>query len=203
MMNPSSSISAPTPAPNRETLAHWMAGQFSNQVQAQAHPHKFAHIHLFFRPLPFSFFNDIGFYSEQVYDYDVWTPYRQGVHRMVDQGDQVYIENYGLQDPILYAGAGRDLEILKTLSPNCIERRWHCSMVFRWDGDRFLGQVEGKQCCVPRHGHLTYLESQVTLTASTWVGMDKGYDVDSHEHIWGAEYGALCFQKIQDFSHEL
>jgi CpeT protein len=59
-------------------LAQWMAGDFSNRQQAIASPREFAHIHVLFRPLPWSFFGDIGMYSEQVYDYDLWTPYRQG-----------------------------------------------------------------------------------------------------------------------------
>jgi CpeT protein len=193
------------PSKNVVILARWIAGEFSNSEQAQGEPQKFAHIHIYFRPLPSSFFNGsgIGLYSEQFYDYDPWSPYRQGIHRLAEQGDSIYIENYGLKDPTLYAGAGRELEILKTITPVCIERRWHCSMVFRREGNCFTGELEGKQCCVQRHGHRTYLESQVILTESTWTGADKGYDVDSHEHIWGSENGPLHFRKVQDFSHEL
>ena len=35
------------------TLAHWMAGDFSNYQQASTSPKDYAHIHVFFRPLPF------------------------------------------------------------------------------------------------------------------------------------------------------
>ncbi|WP_414734129.1 CpcT/CpeT family chromophore lyase [Crocosphaera watsonii] len=68
------------------------------------------------------FFEGIGFYSEQAYDYDLWSPYRQGVHRFVQKEGQVIVENYGLKEPILYAGAGRERDILKTITPDCIER---------------------------------------------------------------------------------
>ncbi|MGB8699833.1 MAG: chromophore lyase CpcT/CpeT, partial [Thermosynechococcaceae cyanobacterium] len=102
------------------TLARWMAGEFTNAQQAAAQPQRFAYIHVLFRPLPFAFFQGVGFYSEQVYDYNLWTPYRQGVHRLIHQGDAIYIENYGLDDPILYAGAGRELSILNTITPHCI-----------------------------------------------------------------------------------
>jgi len=111
------------------TLAQWMAGDFSNSQQSFNNPQKFAHIRIFFRPLPFEFFNAVGFYSEQVYDHDMWTPYRQGVHRLIDQGDQIYIENYSLEDPIQYAGAARELSILKTIKPDSLQRRYHCSMI--------------------------------------------------------------------------
>lgn len=189
---------------NLTTLAQWIAGSFSNYKQAQENPRNYAHIHIYFRPLPFSFFSGIGFYSEQVYDYDLWSPYRQGVHRLVEQGDQIYIENYALQDSILYAGAARELSILKTITPSCLERRYNCSMVFKRDGDRFLGSVEpGNSCFINRHGCVTYLVSDVEVTNSTWVSLDRGIDPNTHEQVWGSEHGALRFEKSQSFADEL
>ncbi|OUC15322.1 MAG: chorismate-binding protein [Alkalinema sp. CACIAM 70d] len=186
------------------TLSQWMAGDFSNQKQAAENPVQFAHIHIFFRPLPFDFFSGIGFYSEQVYDHDLWTPYRQGVHRVIPQGDQIYIENYGLKDSIRYAGAARELSILHTITPDCLERRYHCSMVFRRDGDRFLGQVEpGNRCLIERTGCQTYLVSEVEVTATTWASLDRGLDVNTHQQVWGSESGPLRFEKKQCFAHEL
>lgn len=189
---------------NLTTLARWMAGGFSNYKQAQENPRHYAHIHIFFRPLPFEFFSGIGFYSEQVYDYDLWSPYRQGVHRLVDLGDRIYIENYSLKDSILYAGAARELSILRTIAPDCLERRYHCSMVFKRDGDRFRGSVEpGNRCLIKRHGCQTYLISEVEVTESTWVSLDRGIDTNTHEQVWGSEYGALQFEKSQSFADEL
>lgn len=188
------------------TLARWMVGQFSNAKQAMAEPSRFAHIHIFFRPLPYDFFGDVGLYSEQAYDYDMWTPYRQGIHRLVDKGDHVYIENYGIKDSWMYAGAGHNLDILKTLNPNCIERREGCSMVFKRDGneDMFVGSVEpGNACLIPKSGHMTYLTSHVEVTPTTWVSLDQGMDVDTHEHIWGSTEGMLRFEKRLSFAEEL
>ena len=189
---------------NLKTLAQWIAGGFSNYKQAQANPSIYAHIHIYFRPLPFEFFSGIGFYSEQVYDYDLWSPYRQGVHRLVDTGDHIYIENYALKDSILYAGAARELSILRTITPAIISRRHHCSMVFKRDGERFLGSVEPGNCClIERHGCQTYLVSEVEVTESTWNSLDRGMDVNTHEQVWGSEYGSLQFEKSQSFASEL
>jgi CpeT protein len=185
-------------------LAQWMAGDFSNHKQAQANPKEFAHIHVFFRPLAFDFFSSIGFYSEQVYDYDLWTPYRQGVHKLVDKGDHIYIENYGLQDRILYAGAARELDILRTITPDKIERRCNCSMVFTRAGNMFRGAVEpGNQCLIPKNGQQTYLISEVEITENTWNSLDKGMDTETHEQIWGSSSGPLCFEKSQNFANEV
>jgi CpeT protein len=189
---------------NLVTLCQWMAGDFSNRQQSSAQPQQFAHIHIFFRPLPFEFFNGIGFYSEQVYDHDLWTPYRQGIHRVVDRGDDIYIENYSLVDPIRYAGAARELSILKTITPNDIARRQHCSMVFHREGEMFLGGVEpGNRCLIEKKGCMTYLISEVEITETTWFSLDRGMDVNTHEQIWGSTSGQLRFEKCQSFAMEL
>ncbi|AFY95024.1 chromophore lyase CpcT/CpeT [Chamaesiphon minutus] len=186
------------------TLCQWMAGDFSNRQQSSTQPQQFAHIHIFFRPLPFDFFNGIGFYSEQVYDHDLWTPYRQGIHRVVDRGDDIYIENYSLIDPIRYAGAAREISILKTITTNNIARRQHCSMVFRREGDMFRGGVEpGNRCLIEKKGCMTYLISEVEITETTWLSLDRGMDVNTHEQIWGSTSGQLRFEKCQSFAMEL
>lgn len=186
------------------TLCQWMAGDFSNRQQSFDQPQQFAHIHIFFRPLPLNFFNGIGFYSEQVYDHDLWTPYRQGVHRVVDRGDDIYIENYSLIDPIRYAGAARELSILNTITPNDIQRRHHCSMVFHREGEMFRGNVEpGNQCLIEKKGCTTYLISEVEITETTWLSLDKGIDINTHEQVWGSTSGHLRFEKCQSFALEL
>jgi CpeT protein len=185
-------------------LCQWMAGDFSNRQQSTDSPQQFAHIHIFFRPLPFEFFNGIGFYSEQVYDHDLWTPYRQGIHRVVDRGEDTYIENYSLIDPIRYAGAARELSILKTIAPNDISRRQHCSMVFNREGDMFRGRVEpGNRCLIEKKGCMTYLISEVEITETTWFSLDRGMDVHTHEQVWGSTSGHLRFEKCQSFALEL
>jgi CpeT protein len=185
-------------------LAQWMAGDFSNHKQAAAEPQHYAHIRIFFRPLPFEFFNAIGFYSEQVYDYDLWSPYRQGVHKLVDRGEDTYIENYSLKDAMLYAGAAREPEILKTITHDCLERRCNCSMIFRREGELFRGQVEpGNQCFVERNGTQTYLISDVEIGENTWVSLDKGMDINTHEKLWGSAFGMLRFEKVVNFAAEI
>jgi CpeT protein len=185
-------------------LAQWMAGDFSNHKQAAAEPQHYAHIRIFFRPLPFEFFNAIGFYSEQVYDYDLWSPYRQGVHKLVDRGEDTYIENYSLKDSILYAGAAREPDILKTINHDCLERRCNCSMIFHREGEIFRGQVEpGNQCFIERNGAQTYLISDVEIGENTWVSLDKGMDLNTHEKLWGSAFGMLRFEKVANFADEI
>jgi CpeT protein len=208
------------------TLCQWMAGEFGNQRQSMAEPANYAHIRVAFRPLPLDFFNGIGFYSEQAYDYDLWTPYRQGIHRVLLQADgTIYIENYALKEPMLYAGASREDSILASIPREGIERRCHCSMMFSpqlqqpefsrlpadsdlpgAEGDRlrYVGQVEpGQGCIIPRGERQTYLVSEVDLTERTWVSRDRGFDIQTHEHVWGSALGPLRFDKLRSFAQEL
>ncbi|MFK8185886.1 MAG: chromophore lyase CpcT/CpeT [Phormidesmis sp.] len=211
---------APTQSPaahhqNFIDLISWMAGDFSNFKQSYENPTDFAHIRIFFRPLPFDFFTalgfpgGVGFYSEQVYDYDLWSPYRQGLHRVINNGeDGIYIENYGFKDGVPFAGSGHNLDILKTIPADCAIRRQGCSMVFKREQlngqDAFIGGVEpGNNCLIPRKGKKTYLVSRVELTESTWVSLDQGMDVETHEHVWGSTEGALRFEKKESFASEL
>jgi len=184
-------------------LAALMAGDFSNKKQAFADSKNYAHIRIFFRPLPRDFFNGIGFYSEQVYDWDLWSPYRQGVHRLVERKTDVYIENYSLIEPELYAGAGRELDILKTIAPDKIKRRYDCSMIFSKKENKWYGKVEGDRCFIQRKGCKTYLVSDVELTETTWVSFDRGMDLNTHEQVWGSAAGPLKFEKIVSYAAEL
>lgn len=185
-------------------LARVMAGDFSNYKQAQSNPKDYAHLRVFFRPLPWDFFSAIGFYSEQTQDYDLWTPYRQGIHRLIDRGDHIYIENYSLQNAMFYAGAGHNRDILKTITPEAIERRYNCSMVFRQQENIYRGEVEpGNKCLINRDGKETYLVSDVEITENTWVSWDRGLDIETKEQVWGSAKGALQFEKRVSFADEL
>lgn len=181
-----------------------MAGDFSNQKQSQEKPREFSHIRIFFRPLPFSFFGGVGFYSEQAYDYDLWSPYRQGIHCLVDRDDHIYIENYALKTPMLYAGAAREPSILQSISPDVIERRVNCSMVFRRQADSFSGAVEpGDQCLIERGGCQTYLVSEVEVSEGYWSSWDRGMNCETHEPVWGGEHGPMHFERWTSFADEV
>lgn len=185
-------------------LASLMAGDFSNRQQSDAEPQNYAHIRIFFRPLPWEFFSGIGFYSEQVYDYNLWTPYRQGVHRLIDRGDHIYIENYSLKNAENYAGSGHNRDILLTIPTDCIERRYNCSMIFRKEKSTFYGSVEpGNKCLIQRKGKSTYLVSTVELTENTWISWDQGMDIENHQQVWGSAIGPLRFTKRVSFADEL
>jgi CpeT protein len=73
-------------------------------------------------------------------------------------------------------------------------------MIFTWQHDRFVGSVEGKQCLIRKNNRTTYLISEVELTASTFTCWDRGMDIETNRQVWGSEYGALKFDKVESYA---
>lgn len=182
-------------------FAKTLAGHYSNAMQAQSDPTKFAHIHIYFRPLPWGVFNSPGFYSEQSYDHDPWRPYRQGVHRLVSSEQIQVVENYGFDTPIRLAGGGFTPELLKIIRTDRLKQRCGCSMHFReTKPGSFSGELEpGQNCLVPRDGKLTYLVSEVVVDQQLWISRDQGFDPTTGELQWGSEHGPLMFSRHANF----
>ncbi|MGB7379715.1 MAG: chromophore lyase CpcT/CpeT [Rivularia sp. (in: cyanobacteria)] len=186
------------------TLARWMASDFSNQEQAFENPPFFAHIRVCMRPLPLDLLSGVSFYVEQAYDYMLNDPYRVAVNKLVDAGDHIEIENYRVKDAEKFYGASRDLERLKSLKPDDLEKLEGCNMIGEWTGHGFKGMVEpGKSCIVFRKGQNTYLDSEFEIDAEKFISRDKGRNLETDEHIWGSVAGPFQFVRWHSFADEV
>ena len=186
-------------------FAKILAGHYSNQEQAQRHPRYFAHINIYFRPLPWAIFNAPGFYSEQSYDFRPWSPYRQGLHTLRKVDEIFIVENYELHKPERVAGAGFNSELLNDLGPGPFVSRRGCSMHFREVSPaHYKGKVEpGNSCLISREGETTYLTSEVEVNQYKWISLDRGFDPKTHEQRWGSEYGPLQFKRVLNLGKEI
>ena len=189
-------------------FAQTLAGIYDNFAQSQQNPKDFARINIIFRPLPWGIFDGPGFYSEQHYDYAPWSPYRQGVHKLIahkENSNTFIMENFGYAEPMRLAGAGRNPELLASLKKENLKARCGCAMHFKTKKDReYIGSVEpGKKCMIPRDGQLTYLVSEVEVTQESWTSRDRGYDPDTNKQIWGSEHGQLIFKKVEDIGETI
>lgn len=186
------------------TLAQWMAADFSNQHQAFENPPFFAHIRVCMRPLPLEILSGVGFYVEQAYDYMINQPYRSRVLKLVVKDGHIEIENYTIKDEKQFYGASRDLERLKTLTADRLEKLPGCNMQVEWTGHSFKGQVEpGKGCIVERKGKSTYLDSEFEIDDQKFISLDRGRDPETDEHIWGSVAGPFDFVRWNSFADEV
>jgi len=187
-------------------FARTLCGHYSNRKQAQSDPSKFAHINIFFLPLPWAVLEAPGFYSEQSYDHDPWRPYRQGVHRLRAGSEGIHIvENYGLAAPERVAGAPQHTSLLDAIDAQSLKPRCGCAMHFRSVRDgAYEGCVEpGRGCMVPRDGKLTYLVSEVNVDQQSWSSRDRGFDPATDQAVWGSEHGLLQFERVASLADHL
>ncbi|BAY48174.1 hypothetical protein SAMD00079811_57940 [Scytonema sp. HK-05] len=186
------------------TLARWMAADFSNQEQAFENPPFFAHIRVCMRPLPLEVLSGIGFFVEQAYDYSLNDPYRLRVLKLVNTGKHIEIENYSVKEEKKFYGASRNLERLKTLTADDLEKLPGCNMIVQWTGHNFKGTVEpGKGCIVVRKGQKTYLDSDFEIDEDKFISRDRGRDPETDEHIWGSVAGPFYFVRWASFADEV
>ena len=186
------------------TLARWMAADFSNQDQAWENPPFFTHVRVCMRPLPYDLLSGIALYLEQAYDYMLETPYRTSVLKFVAREDDIEIENYRVVEAPEFFGAARQPEKLRSLSLANLERLEGCSFIARWNGSAFQAEVEsGKRCLVFRNGKNTYLDSTFEIDAKCFSSHDRGFDVQTGEHVWGAIAGPFQFVRRASFADEV
>ncbi|MEA5565550.1 chromophore lyase CpcT/CpeT [Anabaena sp. UHCC 0399] len=186
------------------TLARWMAADFSNQAQAFENPPLYAHIRVCMRPLPWDILSGVGFFVEQAYDYAINDPYRLRVLKLDIVGDGIHIENYTLKQEENFYGASRDLQRLKALNSDHMEKLPGCNMIVEWTGNSFKGKVEpGKGCIVFRKGQKTYLDNEFEINEEKFISLDRGRDLETDEHLWGSVAGPFYFVRWQSFADEV
>jgi len=187
-----------------ETLARWMAADFSNQAQAFENPPFFAHIRVCMRPLPLDLLSGVSFYVEQAYDYMLANPYRVRVLKLLQAGDRIEIENYIIKQEEEFHGASRDLKRLQALSADRLEKLPGCNMIVQWANNGFKGKVEpGKCCMVVRKGKTTYLDSEFEIDGDKFISRDRGRDPETDEHVWGSVAGPFYFVRWHSFADEV
>jgi hypothetical protein len=186
------------------TLARWMAGDFSNQAQAFENPPFYAHIRVCMRPLPWDVLSGVGLFLEQAYDFMLNAPYRLRVLKLMVVGDHIHLENYTVKQEENFYGASRDLQRLKTLTAEDLEKMPGCDMIIEWTGHSFKGRVEpGKGCIVVRKDQKTYLDNEFEVNDEIFLSLDRGRDLETDELVWGSVAGPFNFARCQSFADEV
>lgn len=186
------------------TLARWMAADFSNLEQHNENPPFFAHIRVCIRPLPLELFSGISLFLEQAYDYMLNQPYRMRVMKLIQTENNIVIEHYNVKEEQKFYGASRDLELLKTLTIDDLEKMPGCNMVVEWTGNSFKGRVEpGKGCIVVRNGKNTYLDNEFEIDPEKFESLDRGRDLESDERLWGSIAGPFHFLRCHSYADEV
>ena len=175
-----------------------LEGKYSNEEQSIQEPMKFAHINIFFQPIYLSNFKEQIIYSEQSYNYDPWTPYRQSLLRVLLKDKHIILENYKINDPIRFAGGGFMPQLLESIKSCNLTQKKGCSMYFEEiHFGHYIGEIEsGYSCLVNHSGKKTFVKSNVEFNKEKWTVLDEGFDTMTGLKVWGSDHGPIKFKKV-------
>jgi CpeT protein len=87
------------------------------------------------------------------------------------------------KQPVFYAGLAEKLDILQIKTLDGIELCDRALMIFLGQGDKLGGCVAVEnQCLSSRNGCKIFLGSEVKVSESSWVSLDKGKDIITHTY---------------------
>ena len=182
-----------------------LTGRHSNQQQAFENPPFFAHIILKYRALPH--FSTPTLLLEQGYAVDPNQPYRVRILRPTLHGETTSIRviNFRLKEPQRFQGASEDRAIRNAIAETALEALEGCAYDVTPSGPTtFVGATEpGCRCIVHRNGVDTYLKSHFQLSPEGMTTLDRGYDLTTHQRIWGSVAGDFHFHREEDWSEEI
>jgi CpeT protein len=156
-----------------DQFCEYFEGTFHNKHQAFSHPTKFAMIELLHIP-----YGKHKFRCTQRYYADK-REYRNTIISVYEQDSKILVKNFKEENT--------ETGELTYLSG--------CDILFEKIGEEFRGKNLCKTCFVSWSGKETYLQTQSVLGNGYYHVIDKGYDINTDEHIWGSFNGNFQFVK--------
>ena len=168
----------------------YLEGTFSNKYQAQCHPTRYAMITVRHCKI-----GETRFYGEQAYNYLPENPYRQFVIDVEIEKGQFRLKNYEIEDPKRFVG-GSNLELI---TDEVLTYRPGCDIIMTQTGpELFTGGTSTCECWVTWNGIKTYVQNEVTLTKNEYHVVDKGLNAETHDKVWGSDWGAFKFVRLPE-----
>ena len=152
-----------------ETFIEYFEGYFNNQTQAFTRPQEFALIELNHKKS-----DETTFYVTQKYVYES-EPYRDTVIKVFELNDKILVKNYKNDEDLTYLNG--------------------CDTLFDWDGTKFHGLNMCNECFVEKGGKNTYLSTEAFLGNNYYNVVDKGFDPETNEQVWGSYHGMFQFDR--------
>jgi len=167
-----------------------LVGTFSNKFQAQCHPTRYAHIWVKHRKI-----SDNRIYGEQAYNYQLNRPYRQFVIEVVAEKGQFRLKNYEIENASKFTGC----QNLEEITDDILTYREGCDIIMRQTGhDMYEGGTSTCECWVYRQGIKTYVQNEIKLSQTDYEVLDRGMHSETHQKIWGSDYGAFQFKRMPE-----
>ncbi len=171
-----------------------MEGFFTSELQAKTDTNYY-NIHLHMEPIWERSEDGYWLYVEQAVAAAVNKPYRQRIYHLYRQDDITLVSKvYELQEPLRFAGAYKNTELLKALTKDSLIDRQGCAIYLQKNAEgNFIGSTSAKECLSSLRG-ASYATSHATIYEDKLVSWDRGWDKDDKQ-VWGAEKGGYQFIK--------
>lgn len=180
-------------------LAANLTGWFDSADQAADDPDNYFNIRLVMVPVWTERTDGYWLYVEQAADAALDRPYRQRVYRVHRaESGMLHSDVFTLPgDPLEYAGAWHNVPILGSLTPDDLEPRDGCTIVFEPRmATEFVGATIGRGCASTLAG-ATFATSSVRITHDLLTSWDRGWN-DAGEQVWGATDAPYHFVRRGD-----
>ena len=150
----------------------YFEGYFDNQKQAFYMPREFALIEVNHRKI-----STTKFTVTQKYVMDA-EPYRNSIIEVNQRDGKIVLKSYKQE--------GGELVYLNG-----------CDIEFDYDEekDEFHGQNICNECFVEKGGKNTYLSTEAFLGNNYYNVVDKGFDPETNEQVWGSYHGMFQFDR--------
>lgn len=194
-------------SPELIALARYLTGEFDNQEQAFAEPAWYVHLRLWQRLVPLFSEDSITLFAEQASVINLDRPYRQRLMRLQAGGNleaSLQVQYYMPKQPEALRGAGRNPDLLQTLSPDQFELLPGCLLVVTQqqispNHYHFSAALPpGGRCCFTYNGQTTQVSLGFEAREAEFLSYDKGIDPVTGAALWGAIAGPFRFHKRQD-----
>ena len=177
-----------------KTLAGWMEGSFSSEVQSIKDTSYFD-IRLQIIPIWKDRKDGYWFYVEQAVAKYIDKPYRQRVYHLTEKEGVFESAVFTMNDPLRFT---HHADLVEKLTPDSLISRDGCAVILtRKAKNTFQGSTDGKKCPSDRSG-ATYATSEVIITKEGLHSWDRGFD-NKDEQVWGAEKGGYDFKKVESY----
>lgn len=194
-------------SPQLITLGTYLAGEFDNQQQALAEPVWYVHLRLWQRPVELFTEDSITLFAEQANIVNLDRPYRQRILRLMPSQSEasLQVQYYMPKNPSALIGAGRDPNLLKTLTPDQLELLPGCSLQVTQqevavNQYKFIATPPtDTRCTFTYQGNLVQVALGFEITQTELHTYDKGIDQVIVKATWGAIVGPYCYTKREQY----
>jgi hypothetical protein len=164
----------------------FLVGSFNNRRQAFSFPSQYSQI-----SLKHVLLDNGMIYGEQWYSVRNQPPYRQFVLDISSKSKKIIVKSYKVKDKDKFLRFNN----LDQLSDDDLTENIGCDNIFVKRNEVYYGIIIGCDCIVEKNGRTSFLYTASELSFNKYKVIDRGYDPETKEMVWGSEHGMFEFDK--------